>query len=402
MFKLDGKKVIAAVIPFFILILAWILAMGTLYSNQLNAVLVTLPYVLAFFSLVLSVWFQHSRTFYAICILVITMAVVPSVEKLNQRALINGISLFIPIAFIILALVTERGITSKYGLIKGVVFLLSFLFILLDAGQINPWLERMKPAGMIFAISDQAISIPRLSVFLFILCLCILITRSFILTFNMEMAFIGVTLGSFVILHFMEYPDVLAIFFSAVFLIFIIALFQTSYSLAFHDTLTGVLSRRALEQEIMRLGNKYAIAMVDIDHFKRVNDKYGHGVGDDVLKMVAAMIERNAVGGKIFRYGGEEFVVVFPRKNAEEIIDLMDQVRIQIEKRPFILRSQTRPKKKPKSNIFRESGSEKIRITVSAGIADKNDRLQSAWKVIEAADKALYQAKKNGRNCVVH
>lgn len=401
MFKLDGKKIVAAIIPFVVLFFAWILAMGKLFANQLNAVLATLPYVLAFFGLMLSVWFQHSRAFYAVCILVFMMAVIPSAEKLSQRALINGMSLYIPIVFIILALVKERGITSKYGAIKGVVLLVFLLLIVMDAGQVNPWLENMKPAGMIFIHSDQTTSIPRFSVFLFIVCLCILIARAFILTPNMEMAFTGAALGSFIILHFMEYPQVLAIYYSAVFLIFIVALFQTSYSLAFHDTLTGVLSRRALEQEMLRLGNKYAIAMVDIDHFKKVNDKYGHRVGDEVLKMVATMIERNITGGKVFRYGGEEFIVIFSRKNADDIFDLMDQVRSLIEKRPFVIRSLSRPKKKPKTNIFRECGTERLKITVSIGIADKNERLYSAGKVIEAADKALYRAKSNGRNCVV-
>lgn len=96
------------------------------------------------------------------------------------------------------------------------------------------------------------------------------------------------------------------------FLIFIIALFEASYSLAFHDTLTGVLSRRAMEQEILRLGNKYTVAMVDIDHFKRVNDTYGHQIGDDVLKMIASLINKNIQSGKVFRYGGEEFAIIFP------------------------------------------------------------------------------------------
>lgn len=401
MFKFDGKKIIMAAIPFLILAFAWILAMEKLGSlNKYNVIFATLPYVLAFFSLLLSVWFQHSRTFYAVCILLFAMSAVTSFEGLNHRALINGLSVILPAAFIILAIVKERGITSRYGLIKGLVFIALILAVFLDAGRINPWLEKLKAAKPIFDSVEGMAGIPRWGVFLFIVCLCILIARFLVFSSNMDIAFTGVSLGSFLILHFTEYPDVLSIFFSAIFLIFMIALFQTSYSLAFHDTLTGVLSRRALEQEMLRLGKKFAVAMVDIDHFKRVNDRYGHKVGDDVLKMIASMIERHADGGKTFRYGGEEFVVIFPRKNSGEIFEVMDQLRDAIEKRPLVLRSPKRPKNKPKTMIFREGGSEKIKITVSIGIADKNERTPSVGRVIEAADKALYKAKKSGRNCI--
>ena len=402
MFKFDRKKMITAIIPFFILIISWILAMESIESlNKLNAVFMTLPYFLAVFALLLSVWFQHSRVFFAVYILFFTMCVVPSLTRLNHRALTNGISLVVPVAFILLAVMKERGITSKYGLMKGLFFSALIFFVLLDAGRKSPWLGKMKTANLIFKTSEELESIPRWGVFLFICCLCILLTRLFIIGSDMDIAFVGASLGSFIILHFAGYQDVLSIFYSAVFLIFIIALFQTSYSLAFHDTLTGVLSRQALEREILQLGNKYAVAMVDIDHFKRVNDKYGHNVGDDVLKMVASMIKKNVVGGKIFRYGGEEFVIIFSRKSVEDVLDVMEQLRIMIGKRPFVIRSPNRPGKKPRNRDHLEASTDKIRVTVSIGIAEKSEKLHTGHAVIEAADKALYRAKRNGRNCVV-
>jgi len=77
MFKFEGKKTIIALFPFLILFLAWMLAMGTLVSyNKLNVIFITLPYILAFFALVLCVWFQHSRVFYAVAVLLFTMSVI--------------------------------------------------------------------------------------------------------------------------------------------------------------------------------------------------------------------------------------------------------------------------------------------------------------------------------------
>lgn len=403
MIKLDSKKIIALAFPIFILIFAWILAMGTLVSyNKLSAIFMTLPFILAFIALVLSVWFQHSRTFYAICTLLFTMCIMQSgFNRLDQKAFINGISLVIPIAFILLAVVEERGITTKHGLIKGLVLIVLVLIVLVDAGSKNSFIAKLKTSGFFFGNADNIQSIPRISVFLFVLCLCVMLISYLKKSATMDMAFTGVAMESFIILHFTGYPNVLSIFYSAAFLTFIIALFDASYSLAYRDTLTGLLSRRAMEQEVLRIGSKYAIAILDLDHFKRVNDIYGHKVGDDVLRMVAAMIEKNISGGKAFRYGGEEFVVIYPKKSAKDIVAQLDKLRMSIEKRPLILRSENRPKKKPKRKIHSTSRG-KVWITVSIGIAEKKEGTTSALEVIEAADKALYRAKKNGRNCIVY
>jgi diguanylate cyclase (GGDEF)-like protein len=401
MFEFNSKKIIAIVITLFILISAWILSMEVLVSlKKLNVVFVTLPYVLAIFALVLSVWFQHSRAFYAVAVLFFAVFLLSPTVRLNHRAIVNGYSLIIPAGFIILAVMQERGITSKFGLTKGCILIIMILVILIDASRINSRLQNMEPAALFFDNAGSVKGIPKLSILLYILCLCILLIKFLTQSSMMDMAFVGASLGSFIILHFTEYPEVLSIHFSAVFLIFIIALFQASYSLAFYDPLTGVLSRRAMEQELLRLGNKYAVAMVDIDHFKNINDRYGHKVGDDVLRMIASEIEKNAVGGKTFRYGGEEFAVIFLRKSAAEVFKIMEQIRYKIEKRPVIIRSPRRPAKKPRRIVFREVGTERVRVTVSIGIADKKERIQSANEVIEKADKALYRAKKSGRNCI--
>ncbi|HKN88528.1 MAG TPA: GGDEF domain-containing protein [Nitrospiraceae bacterium] len=91
-----------------------------------------------------------------------------------------------------------------------------------------------------------------------------------------------------------------------------VALLQSSYAMAYHDELTGLAGRRAFNDTLLRLGSEYVIVMIDIDHFKRFNHTYGHEVGDQVLRMVASHITPVSGGGQGFRYGGEEFAVVFP------------------------------------------------------------------------------------------
>lgn len=404
MFRLNGRKAVTLFFPLIILLIAWILAMSTYSSdNDLN-VFIALSHIFALLSLVLSIWFQNSRVFYAVCVILFSVSILSSHGNLSQRAVINGISILIPTVFIILAVVEEKGITTRHGLIKGLVFILLIMFVVIDSSASNPFLEKFRIIMIKFRNMGNVQGIPIISVFLFTVCLCILLIRFLVLFRNMEMAFIGVTLGCFVILHFADFPYIIMLFSSAVFLIFVVSLFETSYSLSFHDSLTGLLSRRALEKEFIRVGNRYTLAIIDVDHFKQVNDRFGHQIGDKVLKMVAATIERNAKDGKVFRYGGEEFVVIFPKKSVNETLHTLERIRRGVENRQLVIRKVKNSSKNLKENTRATDESEKIRITVSIGVAEKNEKVRNLTnaEVIALADKAVYLAKENGRNCIVY
>lgn len=182
-----------------------------------------------------------------------------------------------------------------------------------------------------------------------------------------------------------------------------LSLVESAFSLAFEDGLTGLPARRALEETLRHLGRAYSIAMVDLDHFKKVNDRHGHEVGDQVLKLVAGKLGRVGGGGKAFRYGGEEFSVVFAGKAAAEAEPHLEALRRSVAERPFEVRSPSRPKKKPKKTRGTSGGASKsqaLRVTVSIGLAEKNDKHRQPEDVMKAADKALYRSKKAGRNRV--
>ncbi len=186
--------------------------------------------------------------------------------------------------------------------------------------------------------------------------------------------------------------------FSSALLILIVAVLEISYTMAFRDELTGLTGRRALNQALMKLGNRYTIAMLDIDHFKKFNDTYGHDVGDDVLQMVAVKLNRVSGGGKVYRYGGEEFTVLFSGKDVAHALPHLEALRESIADSGFTVREKKRPEQKPEKS---RKGSEKqVQITVSIGVAEKGGELRDPAAVIKAADKALYKAKKAGRNRV--
>jgi GGDEF domain-containing protein len=180
----------------------------------------------------------------------------------------------------------------------------------------------------------------------------------------------------------------------------LIAALEDAHRLAYHDSLTGLPSRRSLDEMLERIGGRYTVAMVDVDHFKKFNDRHGHEVGDHVLRMVAGRI-RDTPGARAFRYGGEEFTLVFRGKSLADVRYRLDRVRRRIGDAKFVIRAADRPRKRPKRRLFLWRPRQKLRVTASVGAAERTDRKQTPEQVLAKADRALYEAKLEGRNRVV-
>lgn len=180
-----------------------------------------------------------------------------------------------------------------------------------------------------------------------------------------------------------------------------VGLLQHTWELAFRDALTGLPDRRALDSRLRTLGSRFSIAMVDVDHFKRFNDSHGHDAGDQVLRMVASQLRGVAAGGKAYRYGGEEFCIVFGRDD-EGVDAALEAVREEIRGYGFELRGGTRPKKGGKG--ARSGGGDEgvtVHVTVSMGLARRLPERHHPMAVVDAADRALYEAKRRGRNRLI-
>lgn len=186
-------------------------------------------------------------------------------------------------------------------------------------------------------------------------------------------------------------------------MVFLIAIIIDSHNMAFRDELTGIPSRRALMQFTQTLGSRYVVVMADIDHFKSFNDSYGHDVGDQVLKLVASKLQKVTGGGKAFRYGGEEFTLIFTRKSLQQVLPHIESLREEIAGYKMVIRAHDRPVKKTakKTNPHRRPSTHKeVSVTCSFGAAIKTRKQSHFSEVLKQADQALYDAKKAGRNCV--
>jgi two-component system, cell cycle response regulator len=169
--------------------------------------------------------------------------------------------------------------------------------------------------------------------------------------------------------------------------------YEQSLSMALTDSLTGVFNRRYVSAHLPRLLERswesqkpVAILMYDIDHFKTVNDTYGHGVGDEVLREVAARTNRNLRNfDLVARYGGEEFIVVMPDTDREAAFAVAERLRRRVGEEPF--------------GVSASVG--EITVTISIGVAVVDGEGDTADAILKRADDALYQAKRSGRNRTV-
>lgn len=154
------------------------------------------------------------------------------------------------------------------------------------------------------------------------------------------------------------------------------------------DALTGLSNRRALDHELIRVfadrrrtGSMFSLLMLDIDHFKRVNDTYGHMVGDQLLKNVSRSFQETLRESDfVARYGGEEFVAILPKTSLEDACKTAERVRRVI------------------ANTVNRVGDLDLQITTSIGVKEVQNA-ETDVELLQATDKSLYAAKHGGRNC---
>ena len=182
-----------------------------------------------------------------------------------------------------------------------------------------------------------------------------------------------------------------------------VGILERTHWIAYHDELTGLPGRRAFHEALAALGERYCIAVVDVDHFKQFNDTFGHDTGDQVLRKVASSLAE-AHGGTAYRCGGEEFAIVYPAAEIENALASAEAVRQQVEAESFMVRgparsTRKRPERRTTSRPGRLTSPVEVSVTVSIGLAAGNAGADPG-DVVKQADKALYSAKAGGRNRV--
>jgi diguanylate cyclase (GGDEF)-like protein len=369
-------------------------------------VIQALPLASMGIALLLSIRFNRSR--YTLLLLLIAVAglsqtlwrgqLLPATENLLFALLIVNAFAF--------SLLRDRGLFSVHGLARMTALALQAVAIWYLATHTS-LLPQLLLEHEWFTPPDSLAIFVQLADGIIVIALLVNLAHmilSLARNSSIQATFFGCQLGLLGIASGYPHATFVPLMVSACGFMVTLAIIMDSHDMAYRDELTGLPSRRALNQRLLGLGRRYAIAMLDIDHFKKFNDTHGHDIGDEVLRMVAMKIARVGGGGKAYRYGGEEFTVVFPGKTAVQAQPHLEALRASIEDYRMLLRRRPRKGKGSagkKARVVRGKNNPQHRslaVTVSIGYAERNPQLKLPETVVKAADTALYRAKKQGRN----
>lgn len=361
------------------------------------------PAIIFLITLILSATFHRSRLFLATLVVALAHASLvwlePRVSPEAQHVLLNAIAVLLPLNLVAFSFLQERGLISPAGERRLAFICLQCLAVVL---LMLPRFAHLAASLDHNFVSQRfsnwsRVSQPALIAFLtaFVTMLVTLVRRYR----AVESSFFWGLISIFIALRIGVTGSRGATYFGAAGLLFAVAVLETSYSMAFRDELTRLPGRRAFNEALLKLEASYSIAMVDVDHFKKFNDTYGHAAGDQALRMVASKLAHVTAGGKAYRYGGEEFAVLFPGRPAEEAFTYLDRLRKLIEQSRFVVRGPDR--RRANRNRKSHPAKTETNVTVSVGIAGSNGTSVTVDQVLRSADKALYKAKARGRNCTI-
>jgi diguanylate cyclase (GGDEF)-like protein len=379
-----------------------LIRVGVLADTQ-SPIVRYFPVVVFGVGLVLSAFFRRSRLFFALLVLALAQSafawVMPHLLPASTVIISNAIAILLPLNLLVLAFLKERGIISPAGRRRLAIVALQVMAVAILSMPGLAQIAAQLKHTFIPAIFSTWSGLSQPALLAFILAVTVMMVLLVQRYKAVESSLLWSVVAAFVAIKISGASHLDGVYFAAGGLALIVALIETSYAMAYLDELTQLPSRRALNEALLKLGESYSIAMLDVDHFKKFNDSYGHESGDQALRLVASRLSHITGGGKAYRYGGEEFAIVFPNKPSEEVFVYLDRMRRVIEQSVFTVRGTDR-RKKGKSGVGRGS-KKQTNVTVSIGLASTNgDRLMTT-EVLRMADQALYKAKAKGRNCTI-
>ena len=433
------RSIYPLILPLMILVLAGVLIWQwdkilPLVRNptHLQALLVILPLVpsiILFVGFIMGWRYNNAALMLATLVMALSYLAITMLSGNNPSAanvnlsVTRGIAFLLPLNLASFSMMTKRRIFTTVGIVSLVLIFVQSMMVLLfcyphvqgssqffnkitssfpqlaeNLSGSSVWVSSVLSYDVWFGFESMAIP----SIIAFAAAL-IFGLGYFIYTRDIQIGGLFLALVATLLAFAASSPDPAFIFyFTAAGLILIVTAVEASFSMAYIDELTGLPGRRSLNETLLNLGKMYAIAMIDVDHFKKFNDSYGHKTGDQVLKMIAAKLERISGGAKTFRYGGEEFTAIFPGKDIEDTIAHVEGFRQAVESTPFVVRETDSRRDKENRGKGKSPDQEEVNVTVSIGVASPDEDLTDPEKVLKAADKSLYDAKNGGRNQVAY
>lgn len=395
-----------AIAPAAILILAalavWI---GPSLPQSLEGLRTLGPYAVLVLGVAFALRFNRGRALVLLASLLAAYAGYHYAQGLGgfaEKAVYTALVVLVPLNALVAMALPERGV-AYHGSYRWLVLLGGeALLILWIAAAGRSELSGLAWQGVLEHWIFRSPPTPLAGRILFGAAFVAAVWRAWLKHTPLDLGLAAALVAFFIAAEWATAPVVFGAFLSAAGAVVLVAFVQESHRLAFRDELTALPGRRALEEQLRALGPHYTLAMIDVDHFKKFNDTHGHDIGDQVLKLVAARLAEVGGGGMAFRYGGEEFSVLFPGRSLKAALPYLERTRATVERYRMAVRSEERPRRE-EAGIRRRGDAaptKLLSVTVSMGAAEPEVERQPPAQVLKAADEALYRAKKGGRNRV--
>ena len=397
------SKVFSRLLPGALLLIATTVALHPAgLRNAAAPIVPAFPITVLAGGILLGWRFHRSRLVLALAVLLLTersllaWAPVGGTGGEVGRAIFGALTLLVPFNLAALAWLPDRGLLARpgriaLGLLAAEIVLLALICQPLFLPLMG-WLDAPRSGPGLAALPAPALVV-------FALAFLVIARRAVLQVTALESGVVWTLAATFLAFSAGGGGLDSSLYLATGGLILVLSLIETWHGMAYDDELTGLPARRALNEALARLRGTYTVAMVDVDHFKRFNDEHGHDVGDQILRMVGTRMADVGGGGRAFRYGGEEFAVLFPGKDIDQTRGHLEALRQTIEASPFTLRSPSRPRRRPESPPA-AGPRQRIAVTVSIGVASSNGLGAKPDDVVQLADEALYRAKQAGRNQV--
>ena len=370
---------------------------------------------------ILLAWrFHSSRVLFALLTLFLAQRALQfffagHANSVNGHIALEAISVLLPFNFALFSASRERGVNLSSSLTRVCLLFLEATFVAIICRPGESAGPSILHSALLGRHWQHWTKVPSLGAIFFLIAISALLVQFLLHRKPVDSGFLWSLVAVLFAFQSGSFTLSATAYMATAALVLTTSVIENSYVLAYQDELTGLAARRAFNDALLDLQEPYAVAAVDIDHFKSFNDTYGHETGDQVLRMVATCLGRVNGGGNAYRVGGEEFSILFPRKSLQEILPHLETLRWNVENTIFHVRGLERrtvphgtDRRKPsprKSGEFKKPAlvefNRELSVTVSIGVAEPSTKLRGIENVIRAADKALYAAKSAGRNRVI-
>jgi diguanylate cyclase (GGDEF)-like protein len=356
----------------------------------------------AFGAAALLAWrFQSSRILVALLLLALAAKGLPMLAAGHGitagpgRTAFDLIAFLLPLNFIALSFTRERGLTdARCGLWLASLFVqaVGVTAVCRADGAHLPALESVFASGLL-----PPTRVPQPALLMFALAFIIIIVRFTSRRRAIESGLFWSLTAALLAMNAGGVGRLSSAYFATGAVVLVVSLIETSYFMSYHDELTGLRARRAFNQALLALDDGYTIAMVDVDHFKKFNDTFGHDTGDQVLRMVSAKLSQVSGGGSAFRCGGEEFAVVFAGKSTKQAYPHLESLRQSIEEATFVVRS---PERVRRSKEDRGSAGRDVRVAADrqSKIEDRRSQIEDRRSKIEDRHSNIEDRRASARD----